>query len=81
MTYELVQLNNTGFIYTYTVNVRVLLFVFFSAIMSCLFLAALWSHIGIELTSWLSCMCCSLCFSHFPMLCPGPGVVLNCIDS
>ena len=33
------------------------------------------------LTSWFSCMLCSLVFCHFPIWCPGLGVVFNCIDS
>ena len=28
-----------------------------------------------RLSAWLSCMC------HFPILCTGSGVVLDCIDS
>ena len=48
---------------------------------SCLFIAALWSPVGKGLTSWLCCMGCLLCFCHFPMWCPGLGVVLDCIDS
>ena len=34
-----------------------LLFVF-NVVLSCLFLAALWSPAGKELTSWFSCRCC-----------------------
>ena len=33
---------------------------------------------GRELISWLSSV---LCFCHFPMRCPGSGVVLDCIES
>ena len=42
---------------------------------------ALWSPVEKGLTSWLSCMWCFLVFCHFPMWCPGSGVVLDCIDS
>ena len=54
-----------------------LCFVF--AMLSCLLIAALWSPVGKGLTSWLSCMGCVLVFCHFPMWCPGSGVVLDCI--
>ena len=45
-----------------------------------LFICALWSPAGKGLTSWLSFVVAtvSLSLSH---LCPGSGVVLNCIDS
>ena len=52
-----------------------LLFVFAFAIVSCLFLAALWSPVD-------SLVCdVFLCFCHFPIRCPGSGVVLDCVDS
>ena len=41
-----------------------------------LFIAALWSPAG----KWLTCYV-YLCFCHFPMLYPGSGVTLDCIDS
>ena len=41
-----------------------------------LFICALWSPAGKELTSWLSFV--SLSLSHWY---PGSGVVLDCIDS
>ena len=40
------------------------------------FIAALWSPAGKGLASWLSCMLCFIVFCHFPMWCPGPGVIL-----
>ena len=46
-------------------------------VLSCLLIAALWSPAEKWLTSWLACMC----FCHFPMWCPGSGVVLDCFDS
>ena len=58
--------------------------VVFLSILSCLSnLAALWSRVGKGLTSWLSCVRdIFLCFCrHFPIRCPGSGVVLYCIDS
>ena len=33
------------------------------------------------LTSWLYLVCCFLVFYHFPIRCPGSGVVLDCVDS
>ena len=45
------------------------------AILSCLFLAALWSPAGKGLVFlWSFCR-------HFPIQCPGSGVVLDCMDS
>ena len=46
----------------------------------CLFMCALWSPAGKELTSWLSFVVstASLSLSHWY---PGSVVVLNCIDS
>ena len=35
-------------------------------VLSCLFLAALWSPAGKGLTSWLSCVLSFLVFCHFP---------------
>ena len=46
-----------------------------------LFIAALWSPAGKGLTSSLACILSSLMFGHFPMWCPGSGVVLDCINS
>ena len=48
--------------------------------LSRLFIAALWSPAGIGLTAWLSFVML-IVFFHFPMWYPGPGVVLDCIDS
>ena len=49
---------------------------FVSVMLSYLFIAALWSPAGKGLTSWLLCVCdVFLCFCHFPIWCPGPGVV------
>ena len=56
-----------------------LCFVF--VMLSCLFIAALWSPVGKGLAYWLSCMGCFLVFGHFPMWCPVSGVALDCIDS
>ena len=56
-----------------------LCFVF--VMISCLFIAALWSPAGRGLTSWLLVCDVFLCFCHFTMWCPGSGVVLDCIDS
>ena len=36
------------------------------AILQCMFIAALWSHVRKELTSWLSCMFCFHVLYHFP---------------
>ena len=49
--------------------------------LSCLFIAALWSPDWKGLTSLLSCMWCFLMFLSLPMWCPGSGVVLDSIDS
>ena len=54
---------------------------FVSVMLSCLFIAALRSPAGKGLTSWISCMRCFLVFLSPSMLCPGSGVVLDCIDS
>ena len=56
-----------------------LCFVF--VMLSCLFIVALLPPAGKRLKSWLSCVWCFLCFCHFPMWCPGSGVVLDCMDS
>ena len=56
-----------------------LCFVF--ALLSCLFIAALWSPTGKGLASWLSCVLCFIVFCHFPLLCYGSGVVLDCMAS
>ena len=47
--------------------------------LSGLFIAALWSHAGKGLTSWL--LLVMLYFCYFPMWYPGSGVVLDCIVS
>ena len=53
--------------------------------LSCLFIAALWSPAGKGPTTWISCMRCLLVFCHFPCGVLGQvswaGVVLDCIDS
>ena len=49
--------------------------------LSCLFIAALWSPAGKGLTSWLSVCGVLLCFCHFPVWCTGSGVVLDCYVS
>ena len=53
---------------------------FVSAMLSCLFFAAVSSPAGKGLTSCLSCMWC-FCVCHFPIWCTGSGVGLDCIDS
>ena len=53
------------------------LFVFVFAILSCLCLAALWSPAGKGPFSWLSCMWRVVVFCHFPIQCPGSGMVLD----
>ena len=55
-----------------------LCFVF--VMLSCLFNTALWPPAGKGLTSWLSYVWCFVVFHHFPVWCPGSGVVLDCID-
>ena len=50
---------------------------FVSVTLSSLFGAALWSPPGRGLASWLSCVCCFVVFCHFPVWCPGFGVVLD----
>ena len=57
-----------------------LCFMFSSVMLSCLFLAALWSPSGNGLISWLSWFVL-LCFCHFPIWCSGSDVVLGYIDS
>ena len=49
--------------------------------LSCLFLVALWSLVGTGLTSWLFCVSCFLVICHFPIWCPGSGVVIDYIAS
>ena len=56
-------------------------FCFVFVMLSCLFIAALWSPAGKGLTPWLSFVIVLLCFRHFPMWYPGSGLVLDCIDS
>ena len=48
--------------------------------LSCLFIAALWASAGKGLISWLACVWCLHVFCHFLILCPGSGVVLDCVD-
>ena len=47
--------------------------------LSCLFIAAMWSPAGKGLTSWL--LFVMFVFLLLPMWYPGSGVVLDCIDS
>ena len=49
--------------------------------LSCLFLAALWSPAGKVLTSWLSCVLGFRVFLSLFHLVSGSGVVYDCIDS
>ena len=56
-------------------------FCFVFVMVSCPFNAALWSPAGKGLTFWLSCVWCFVVFCHFPVWCPGSGVLLHCIDS
>ena len=61
---------------------RYLLLLFVCANTSrCLFVATLRSPVGEE--SPLSSLECDdvLCFCHFPIRCPGSGVLLDCINS
>ena len=44
---------------------------FVFVMLSCLFIAALWSPAGKGQTSWLLCCDVFLGFCHFPMWCPG----------
>ena len=62
-----------------------ILWIFYVFVLSCvcyarLFICALWSPAGKELTTWLSFVVSSvsLSLSHWY---PGSGVVLDCIDS
>ena len=48
---------------------------------SCLFIAALWSPAGKGLTSWLLFVMFKMCFCHCPMWYPGSGTLVDCIDS
>ena len=47
----------------------------------CVFIAALRSPAGKDWPLGLLVYDVLLCFCQFPMLCPGSGVVLDCIDS
>ena len=47
---------------------------FVFVMLSCLFIAALWSPAGEGLTSGLSCVWCFILFCHFRVWCPGSGV-------
>ena len=49
--------------------------------LSCLFIAALWPPAGKGLTSWLSGLGCFIVFLSLTHMCPGSGVVADCIDS
>ena len=57
-------------------NRFVIWFLCVSVILSCLFLAAVWSPAGKGLTSWLSCMLCFLVFCHFSIWYPRSGFFL-----
>ena len=46
-----------------------------------LFICALWSPAGKGLASWLSFVLSNCEFVTFPLVYPGSGVVLDCIDS
>ena len=59
----------------------ILCFTFVFNLLSCQFLAALWSSADKVLTSWLSCVCCFLVFYQFLVWCLGSSVALDCIDS
>ena len=45
---------------------------FLSVVLSCMFLADLWSPAGIGLNSWLLYVLCYIAFCHFPKMYPGP---------
>ena len=49
--------------------------------LSCLFIAALWSPVEKKLIFWLSSVWCFIVICRFPIWCLGSGVVLDCIDS
>ena len=53
-------------------------FCFVFVMLSCLFIAALWSPAGKGLISLLSSVWCFIVFCHFHVWCPGSGVVLDC---
>ena len=50
------------------------------AMLSCLYIAALWSPAGKGLTSWFSFVMFICDFVPFPCGILGQGVVLDCID-
>ena len=54
---------------------------FNSVMLSCLFIAALLSPAAKWERADLLKVTVFLFFCHFPMWCPGSGVVLDCIDS
>ena len=60
-------------------NIFVILFLVLQAVLSvrCSHVVTCWEG----LTSWLSCVWSFVVFCHFPVWCPGLGVVLDCIDS
>ena len=49
--------------------------------LSCMFIAALWSPAGKGLNSGSPVCDVFLYFCHFPMWCPGSDLILDCIDS
>ena len=54
---------------------------FVSFMLSCLSIAAFWPPAGKRAGLLALFMSCLLVFSHFPMCCPGSGLVLDCINS
>ena len=56
-------------------------FMFVFVVLSCLFLAALWSPAGKRVTLWLSFVLCFLVFMSLSHMYPGSGMVTDCIDS
>ena len=56
---------------------------FMFVMLSCLFLAALWSPAGKGKSQYLGSLVCDVCscVCAFSMWCLGSGVVLDCIDS
>ena len=62
-------------------TLKILLVIYVSFLSFFLFIAALWSPAG---QGWpFDSLVCDvfLCFCHFPMWFPGPGVALDFIDS
>ena len=58
-----------------------LYFMFVFVMLSCLFLAALRSSAGKELTSWLPCVLCFLVILSFSHMVSQVNWVVDCIDS